>query len=149
MTIKEPSRKWIIIPISTNNIKRVIASSNMNRLLKDIKSEILINFIWSDNKNIIITTNQVATTSDLNIIEKYIKDLNNINSSVIKSLRLSQSKSYLKILDISYFEENTNFLITADIVERVIQTTHLFNNVILAFCSHIIKVSPKLDMAIV
>ena len=50
MTMKGPSRKQIIIFINTNNIDRIIVSSNMyvtniNRLLKDIKSEISINFI--------------------------------------------------------------------------------------------------------
>jgi len=99
--------------------------------------------------DIIITTKQVTITSDLNIIEKYIKDLNNMDSSIIKSLRLPQSKSYLEILDIPYFVENTNLLITADIVKRFIQTICFFNNVILAFCLHIIKESPKLDMNII
>ena len=46
--------------------------------------------------------------------------------------RLLQSKSYLKILGISYYVEDTNLFITIDIVERVIQTTHIFNDVVLA-----------------
>jgi len=88
-------------------------------------------------------------TSNLNIIEKYIKDLNNIDSSNIKSLRLSQLKSYLKILNISYFVKDTNLPITIDIVEKIIQTTYLFNDIILTFCSCVIKASPKSNMAII
>ena len=38
---------------------------------------------------------------------------------------------------------------TSDIVKRVIETTHIFNNVVLAFWSCIIKVSPKSDMAVI
>ena len=58
-----------------NNVKRVMAQSNVyvaiiNRLLKDIKSEISANFIYLDNKEIIITINKVAIPSDLNIVEK-------------------------------------------------------------------------------
>ena len=34
-------------------------------------------------------------------------------------------KSYLKILSITYFIENTNLLLTSDIVEKVIKTTHI------------------------
>jgi len=50
ITIKELSRRQIIILMGTNNMERVIARSNMcvtnmNRFLKDIKLEILINFI--------------------------------------------------------------------------------------------------------
>lgn len=51
-----------------------------------MKSEILADFIWSDNKGIIITTNKVVTTLDLNMIEKYIKKLNNVSSNNVISL---------------------------------------------------------------
>ena len=153
ITIRELSRKQIIIPIDTNNTDRIIVSSNMhvtniNRLLKDIMLEISIDFIWANNKDIIITTNKIAVTSDLNVVEKYIKDLNDVDSSNIIS-RLHQSKSYLKILDLLYYVEKTSFLITVDIVEKVIQTTYLFNDVVLVSYLHIIKAFFKSDMAII
>ena len=62
--------------------------SNINRLLKRVKFEISVDFIWSDNKGLLITINKVAITSDLNIIKKYIKNLNNIYSNNIMSFRL-------------------------------------------------------------
>jgi len=40
--------------------------------------------------------------------------------------------SYLKILDIPYFIEDTNLPITSDIVERVIKTSYIFDDIILA-----------------
>jgi len=73
------------------------------RLLKDIKSEVSTDYIWSDNKGVIITTNKVAIFSDLKIMKKYMKDLNNIDSNNIMSPRLPKSKLYLKGLDIPYF----------------------------------------------
>jgi len=87
-------------------------------------------------------------TSDLNVVEKYIKDLNDVDSSNIIS-RLHQSKSYLKILDLLYYVEKTSFLITVDIVEKVIQTTYLFNDVVLVSYLHTIKAFFKSDMAII
>jgi len=50
MTIKEPSRKQIIIPISKENVDSFIKNSlphvtNINRQLRNAKSEILINYI--------------------------------------------------------------------------------------------------------
>jgi len=63
--------------------------SNINKLLKRVKSKISVDFIWSDNKRLLITTNKVATTSDLNIVKKYIKNLNNVDFNDIMSLRLS------------------------------------------------------------
>ena len=94
MTTKGPLRKQIIIPIESNNVKRIIAKanthiSNINKLLKRVKSEISVNFIQSNNKKLHITTNKVAATSYLNIIEEYIKDLYNINSNDIMSSKLS------------------------------------------------------------
>jgi len=95
--------------------------SNINKLLKRIKFEISIDFIWSNNKRLLITTNNVAVASNLDIIKKYIKNLNDIDSNNIMSPRLSQYKLYLKILSISYFVKDTNLFLSSDIVERVIK----------------------------
>jgi len=76
--------------MSENNFNIIIFQinihvSNTNKLLKGVKSEMLADLICSNNKEIIITTNKVVVTSDLNIVEKYIKKLNNINSNDIMS----------------------------------------------------------------
>ena len=42
--------------------------------------------------------------------------------------RLPQSKSYFKILGISYFIEDTNLPITTNIIEKV---TYIFNDIVL------------------
>ena len=72
------------------------------------------------NKHIanIITTNKVTSTLDLNTIKIYIKNINVIDSNEVISLKLPQSKLYLKILDISYFTKNSSISITADMVEK-------------------------------
>ena len=90
---KDPLRKQIIILMSTNNTERIMVQSNsyianINRLLKEVKSKILADYICSNNKGIVITTNKIATSSNLNIVEKYMKELNNINSNDIMSSRL-------------------------------------------------------------
>ena len=77
--------------INANKIiaKATVHISNINRLLKRVKFEISVDFIWLDNKGLLITINKVAITSDLNIIKKYIKNLNNIYFNNIMSFRLS------------------------------------------------------------
>ena len=77
-------------------------------------------------------TNKIAIFSNLNIVEKYIKDLNDIDLNNIMSLRLPQSKSYLKILGILYFLEDTNLSVMPDIIKIVIKCIHIFNNIVLA-----------------
>jgi len=106
-------------------------------LLKDIKSEICTNFIYPGNREIIIIINKVIFTSDMNTIEKYMKNLNNMDSNEVMSLRLLQSKLYLKILDISYFIKDTNLPITVDVIKIVIENTHIFKDTILVSHPHI------------
>jgi len=131
MMTKGSSQKQIIISMGLNNVIRVMAQSNIyitniNRSPKDIKSEVAVDFIRFDNEDIIVTTNKVAATSDLNIIKDYMKNLNNVDSSDMMSSRLLQSKSYLKILAIPYFVEDTNLLLTPDIIEKVLETTFIW-----------------------
>ena len=121
MITKKPPRKQVAIFMNSNNVKKIIAKSNVyifniNKLLREVKSNILADFINFNNKDIIIITNKVATFSDFNIMEKYVKVMNNIDISNIMSPRLSQSKFYFKILGIPYFVKNTNLPITLDVV---------------------------------
>lgn len=76
--------KQIIIPIGFNNVEKVMAQSNVHvtnitRSLKGIKLEVVFDFIRFDNKDSIITTNKVAAISNLNIVDKYMKNLNDID----------------------------------------------------------------------
>ena len=91
----------------------------------------------------------MAATSDLNIVKKYLKELNNIDNSEIISSKLPQLKSYLKILEIPYFTKDSNLSITSDSIEHTIKLTHIFNNIILVSCLYIIKVFLKLDIAVI
>jgi len=85
MTTKGLSRKHIIILMSSeNNIKFMKNSSihiaNMNESLRNTKSEVLIDFIWSDPLGITVVTNKISLQSDLQIIEQYVKNANNIDA---------------------------------------------------------------------
>ena len=85
MTTKEPSRKQVIIPMSSenNNIfmkNSTIHVANINRLLRNAKSEVLVDYICSDPLGISIVTNKVSLQSDLQIIDQYVKNSENINA---------------------------------------------------------------------
>jgi len=65
MTTKGPSRKQIIVPISSDNNNSVMKNSvahvaNINKLLRNAKSEVSVNYIHSDPIGISIVTNKVA-----------------------------------------------------------------------------------------
>ena len=104
----------------------------------------MADFVQLDQVDITIVTNKVASPLDLQKIEKYVKNINSINVSW-----LPQSKSYLKIISISYLLENTNTSILTNVVESIIKSNHIFNNIIITLRPYIIKVSLKSDMAII
>ena len=70
MITKGPSCKQVIVPMSNKLGKRFTKNSltriiNINHALKNIKSNICTDYISSDNKEIIITTNNVTLNSNL------------------------------------------------------------------------------------
>ena len=116
MTTKDLSRKQIIVSIDNVNKTKFIASSsdhiiNINRTLRNIKLDIIANYVYLEQKDITIVTNKVTSSLDLQVIEKYIKNIEDVNSEDIDTPCLSQLKSYLKIISIPYFMENTNILL--------------------------------------
>ena len=154
MTTKGPLHKQIIISIPNELGIRFTKDSasyiiNINHILKNIKSNICTDYISSDNKDVNIITNNVTSNSNLQEIEKYVKQSLKDNNNKIASLRLSQSKSYLKIVDILYYIDKSNTCITTEDIECILKNTHIFNEIVLASRPRIIKVSSKLDMAIV
>ena len=82
--------------------------SNINKAPKNVKSNIMVDYIWPEFTRITIVSNIVAAQSDLQIIERYIKNIDNIMLDNVQAPRLSQLKSYLKITGIPYFINNTN-----------------------------------------
>ena len=151
MTTREPSRKEVII-LMANHIAELIVNSahiyitNVNKCLKNSKSDIVMDFIQSTNNEIIITTNKPANNLNLSTIEKYLKSIQNINSNSIKSLCLPKSKSYMKIIGLPYkIDQN---IISSDYIKSVLKETHLFNSVVLVSKPYVIKASPKSDIAV-
>jgi len=137
--------------MNSNNTGKFMANSsdhiiNINRLLKNIKSECKTDYIRSEKSGIIIVTDKVISALDL---EKYIKNTNQIDVENVQAPHLPQSKSYLKIIGLPYLMENMNVLLNSEVVEKILKNNHIFNNILLTSRPRIIKVSLKLGMAIV
>ena len=62
--------------------------TNINKYLKNSKSDIIADFICITNNRIVITTNKLVDQ--------------NVNSDLIKSPYLLKSKSYIKIIKLLY-----------------------------------------------
>ena len=152
MTTKEQSRREVIIPIAKTNAELIINSahihiSNVNKCLKNSKSDTFADFIQSNVNGIIITTNKPTSDLDLSTIEKYLKNVQNVNPDSIESPCLPKSKSYMKIIGLPYLSKLG--VMFPDIIEGVLKNLYLFKNTILALKPCVIKASPKSDKAVV
>jgi len=83
--MKGLSRKHVIIPMSNDNIAKFMKNSsvhviNINRAFRNVKSEVLADFICLDPLSITVVTNKVSMQSDLQIIEQYVKNSDNIDA---------------------------------------------------------------------
>jgi len=72
-----------------------------------------------------------------------------MNLEDIQDSCLPQSKSYLKILGLSYLLENTNTSMNSGVIKNIIKTTHIFNDIKVASKPHVCKISPKSDIVII
>jgi len=152
-TMKGPSRKQAIVPTPDNIKDTIMGEANthifqINMLLKSIKSTTRAKFICPCPGGISINTNSILNTSDLNIIERYLKSINGTGNDEVLAPRLPQSKSYLKITGISYIQPNGNKL-TSDNITTTMKQLELFEPVNLAAKPRVIKASPKSDMTII
>jgi len=153
--MKGPSRKHVIIPMSNDNNMKFMKNSsmhvtNINRVLRNVKSKVLVDFIRSDSLDITAVTNKVSLQSNLQIIKQYIKNSDNINTLQVEVPYLSQLKSYLKIIDIPYFPHGNNQdCLTSSDMESIIKQNQIFDNITLTSKLWVIKVLPKLDMLII
>ena len=89
MTTEGSFRKQIIVPISGDNSTSFLRNSsayisNLNRLLRNTKMEVMVDFIRSDPIELIIITNKVTVQSDLQIINQYVKKSEDINELQVK-----------------------------------------------------------------
>ena len=152
VTTKGLSRKQVIILMTISNTEIIINSANkqianINECLKDIKLNISADFIYKVSNGIIITTNNTVTILDLKAIKKYLKNICNLD--LIKSSHLSISKLYLKIVRLPHNLDQSNSVVSSELIKKVIKEMDIFNNIILVSKPHIIKAFFKFDMVVI
>ena len=79
--------------MSINNANKFVKESsihviNINRTLKNIKLDVMADFICVKNKSVVISTNKIESPLDLQSIKKYIKNTHYIEVDQIKLPRL-------------------------------------------------------------
>ena len=102
--------------------------SNINKTLRNIKSDVSVNFICSDPLGIIVVTCKVTSLSNLQVIKNYIKNINCIDIIGVNTPCLLQFKSYLKIIGIPYFQYDLSNYLTSKDVEDIIKQNQIWQH---------------------
>ena len=124
--------------------------ANINRLLRNAKLEVTVDYIRSNPIGLSIVTNKVTIQLDLQIIDQYVKKSENINELQVEEPRLPQSKSFLKIIGIPYYPNSkTQEYLNSSNIEAILKQNQIFDDIKLASKPRVIKVSPKSDMSII
>jgi len=96
-----------------------------------------------------MSTNFVASAAELEVIKQWLKKVTGLAASTVVEPRLPQSKSFLKILGVPYWGNNSLLPIIQAQVESMIANTPIFKGVVLASCPCIMKASPSSDMSVI
>ena len=88
ITTKRPLQRQIIVLMKNGNISKVTLSvdNHILNINKNLKSNIMADFVWADHHSLIITINKVISSSDLSTIESYIKNINSLESNDILTI---------------------------------------------------------------
>ena len=140
MTSKGLLRRQVLVSISLSNSTKFMVLSykhveNINRALKNIKFNIMTDFIWADYQSLIIMTSKVILSSDLSTIEK-----------VYQEYRCYWIRQHYGA---QTFSIKVFIPITSNTVERIIKSMYIFNDVVLVSKPRVIKASSKSDMVVI
>ena len=96
-----------------------------------------------------MSTNSVTSAAELEVIKQWLKKTAGLGESTEVEPRLPQSKSFLKILGVPYWDSKSSLLITPAQVEAALSNSPLFEGVTLASMPCIMKASPSSDMSVI
>ena len=96
-----------------------------------------------------MSTNFVASAAELEVIKQGLKKAAGLSITTVVEPCLPQSKSFLKILGVPYWGNNSSLPITQAQVEAVIANTPVFKGVVLTSHPHIMKASLSSDMSVI
>jgi len=74
--------------MSKANVNNIMTFSvdhvtNINRVLKTIKSKVMVDYIYPETTGVTIVSNMIASQSNLQVIKRYVKNIENVMSNDI------------------------------------------------------------------
>ena len=96
-----------------------------------------------------MSTNSVASVAELEVIKQQLKKTAGLGESTEIEPHLPQSKSFLKILGMPYWNSKSSLPITPAQVEAALSNSPFFEGISLASMPCIMKASPSSDMSVI
>ena len=117
MTTYGPTRHQVLIPLDAPSAEIVVANAaiaveSCNKGLVKAHSKLRVESVRKAWDNVSMSTNFVASAAELEVIKQWLKKVTGLNSTVVVEPRLPQSKSFLKILGVLYWGNNSSLPIT-------------------------------------
>jgi len=107
----------VLIPLNTPTAEVVVANAataveSCNRGLVEAHSKLRVESVCKAWDGIPMSTNFVASAAELKVIKQWLKKVTGLAASTVVEPRLPQSKSFLKILGVPYWGNNSSLPIT-------------------------------------
>ena len=103
----------MLIPLDTFTAEVIVANTttaveSYNRDLVEAHSKLRVESVCKAWDGISMSTNFVASAAELEVIKQWLKKVAGLAASTVMESRLPQSKSFLKILGVSYWGNNSS-----------------------------------------
>ena len=154
MTIQGLTRHQVLIPLAPATAEVVVANAALavkscNKGLISARSKLRVESVRKAWDRVFMSTNSVASAAELEVIKQWLKKTAGLGESTEVEPRLLQSKSFLKVLGVPYWDSKTFLPVTPAQVVEAFFSSPLFEGVTLASMPCIMKASPSSDMSVI
>jgi len=154
MTTQRPTRYQVLILLTPAAAEVVVANAALavescNKSLVSACSKLRVESVCKAWDGVSMSTNSVVSAAELEVIKQWLKKTAGLGEVTEVEPCLPQSKSFLKVLGIPYWDSKTSLPITPAQVVEALSSSSLFEGITLTSMPCIIKVSPSSDMSVI
>ena len=149
-----PTRHQVLVPLDSAATELIVANAasavlSCNKGLVEACSKLRVESVHKAWDGVSMSTNSVVSAAELEVIKQWLKKTAGLGESTEVEPRLPQSKSFLKILSVPYWDSKSSLPITPAQVEAALSNSPLFEGISLASTPCIMKASPSSDMSVI
>jgi len=154
MIIQGPTRCQVLIPLTPAAAETVVANAasaveSCNKGLVSACSKLRVESVHKTWDSVSMSTNSVASVAELEVIKQWVRKTAGLGENTEVEPCLPQSKSFLKILGVPYWDSNSSLPITPAQVAEAFYSSLFFEGITLVSMPCIMKELPSFDMSVI